>query len=163
MGTSFTVQIAKECLVCKQPIDRNVNKRMRSYCSKRCRDRRNSQKVIASGYSQRYLEKRANERASVARDGTLQCELCGQWYKRVTRHVNQRHGLTAKEYKQENGLAVGRGVITEDKREHLRTLAKETGVIENIRYNAKDRFKPGEKRTKINSNPWGKAGAPKFY
>jgi hypothetical protein len=161
MGTSFTVQIAKECLVCKQPIDRNVNKRMRSYCSKQCRDRRNSQKVIASGYSQRYLEKRANERASVARDGTLQCTVCSRWYKRVARHVNQRHGLTAKEYKSENGYALGRGVITEDKREHLRNIVQETGVIKNLKPNAY-RFKKGDPRTRTKSNPWGANGAPKF-
>lgn len=61
------------------------------------------------------------------------CAICQLYYKRVTAHVYQRHGLTAYEYKQQHGLPVSKGILTQEARTHLRALAYEQHAPENMK------------------------------
>lgn len=53
-------------------------------------------------------------------DGRLICHICGQPFVKLGSHVVQKHGMTSRQYKQMFGLDVGRGLITNEHKEHLR-------------------------------------------
>lgn len=70
--------------------------------------------------------------------------------------------MDEKEYKTEFGFAHGRGVITPEDSAHMRVLALENNMDEQLKKAGKQtRFKPDDPRTKTNSNPWGGRGAPR--
>lgn len=75
---------------------------------------------------QRWIVDRQAKRdleAEIPSENKVKCLLCNRWYRSLCRHVNQRHGVSAKEYKKEFGLPVKKGVIPEDLRKHYRKFA----------------------------------------
>lgn len=75
------------------------------------------------------------------------CEICGQSFHRLMNHVRQKHGLSAREYKERYGLDVSIGICSEESAEKVRvaTLANADVVIsQNLIKGGKDtRFKKG--------------------
>jgi len=60
----FKVEIRTDCKMCGNPLP---NSRYRTYCSKKCRDKRNSDKQTASGYSREW-QRAKRERLKLARE-----------------------------------------------------------------------------------------------
>ena len=54
-------------------------------------------------------------------DGKIVCHICGNAYTKLGSHVFQKHNMTSREYKEMFGLEVGRGLITEEHRQHLKS------------------------------------------
>ena len=79
------------------------------------------------------------------KNGKIKCLECGKYYKRVCRHVNQVHGLTAREYKELHGLDVKRGLLTTADRETMAEHTTQNGTINNLQKGAKYRFVKGHK------------------
>lgn len=146
------------CKQCHAPIDRIKNNRLRSYCSKICRDRFLNAK---SAPARALLQIKRMDAQAIDDCTRKQCAYCSRWYRRVLRHAQQRHGITAVEYKRDQGLAVGVGILPEDARETMRAHTLANGTINNLAKGASKRFRKNDPRAKINSNPWGKQGAPR--
>lgn len=53
-------------------------------------------------------------------DGRLVCHICGKAFVKLGSHIVQKHGMTSRQYKEMYGLDVGKGLITQEHREHLR-------------------------------------------
>lgn len=80
------------------------------------------------------------------KNGKIKCLECGKYFKRVCRHVNQVHGLTAREYKEIHGLDVKRGLLSTADRENIRENTYNNGTINNLQKGTKYRFVKGHKR-----------------
>lgn len=145
------------CKVCGQPIDRLRNKRLRSYCSVACRNRFHSQKMIASGQSQKRQQLYAERKATEASDMKKKCALCGLWFRRVAFHVFQRHQMTAYEYKQYLQIRTSRGILADESRKHLHDLALEYKMDEQLKHAGKaTRFVKGGTKQKAKKPNAGK-------
>lgn len=166
MQDNWKVPSLKNCQHCDKIIDRAINKRLRRFCSTECRtiytQKEQNEKAISSGYSKKWQRERNDKRAT-HKEGTVQCDICGLWYKRVARHVNQRHGMDARSYKQENGYALGNGLLTANDHAHMREQVFLNETVDNLFTNKsiERRYTKNDKRTKEKSNMWGKKGAPK--
>lgn len=129
------MSILDSCKTCGEKIDRDreENKRLRSFCSAKCRNKANSQKQILSGYSRDRQRIYEAAKASVASSSKKKCGICGLWYKRVARHVYARHEMNAYEYKQYMQLPVSKGIMTETDRNHMSELALENKMDEQLK------------------------------
>jgi len=80
-------------------------------------------------------------------EGLVKCEICGEYFARVSSHVRQKHEMTAKEYKIEFGFDVKKGLCSEDSSEKSReAVLSHPDLIERLRANGeKHRFEPGHK------------------
>lgn len=82
-------------------------------------------------------------------DGLPKCEICGEHYHRVTAHVRQIHGLSAREYKLQFGFDLIKGICSRESSEKTRvkTMSNFDIVItENlIKGGEQTRFKFGSK------------------
>lgn len=78
-----------------------------------------------------------------AHSNKIACLLCGKAYRRVCRHAQQAHGVTAKEYKHTFGLDTKRGLLTDEAREIMREHTKQNGTIENLKKGVHTRYKKG--------------------
>ncbi len=81
--------------------------------------------------------------------GLPKCEICGEHYHRVTAHVRQVHGLSAREYKLQFGFDLIKGICSRESSERTRvkTMSNFDMVItENlIKGGEQTRFKVGSK------------------
>lgn len=90
--------------------------------------------------------------------GLPKCEICGEYYHRVTAHARQVHGLSALEYKREFGLDLNKGICSKESSQKTRvqTMSNYDKVIgKNLLISGeKTRFKQGYKgRTKDKISP----------
>ena len=60
-------------------------------------------------------------------------------------HIVQRHGITARQYREEYELEVKRGTVPEWYRKLKGEQALKNGTFKNLEAGAKFRFKPGDK------------------
>ena len=83
------------------------------------------------------------------------CEICGQYYHRVTTHVRQAHDMDAYTYKKLSGFDTSKSLISEwSKKKSQRAVAENPKVLENLKLGAKTRFKVGSSgRTKDMVSP----------
>jgi len=73
----------------------------------------------------------------------ISCKICGKLCVRVCTHARQAHEISAREYKQEFGYDVKKGIMTDRDREHMRELAFLNGMPERLKEAGKNsRFKP---------------------
>ena len=87
------------------------------------------------------------------KEGKPICEICGQSFDRLLRHTQQKHGVTAKEYKKRFGLDAKKGICSKDSEALARQRVMEnynTVVADNLLKNGvNSRFKKGDRgRTK---------------
>jgi len=66
-------------------------------------------------------------------ENKMQCLLCGLWFTKVGAHIVQRHGMTAREYREDMNLEVKRGLLRGEHREYLSELAIRNGMADQIR------------------------------
>lgn len=77
-------------------------------------------------------------------EGKPICHICGKSFNRLMRHVNCAHNMTAREYKDEFGLIMGKGICSEKSRKKVstKTLANFDTVI-------KQNLIEGGKKTRV--------------
>ena len=77
----------------------------------------------------------------------IQCQICGLWYLRPLGHVFQRHGITAREYKQEFRYPMKRGVVGKKLHQKFAKMGKKSPSWRvNLLIKGRDfRFKVGHK------------------
>lgn len=81
------------------------------------------------------------------KNGKVECLECGQFFKRVGRHIYNSHGLTAYDYKKLHGLDTGAGLITPDDKERMQQHIKDNPkVIKNLANGQATRFTKGDPR-----------------
>ena len=80
-------------------------------------------------------------------EGLPKCEICGKHFHRVTAHVRQVHGLSAREYKLQFGLDLIKGICSKESAEKSREKAMsnyDKVIAENlIQCGEETRFKKG--------------------
>lgn len=86
-------------------------------------------------------------------EGLVKCEVCGLYFKRPLTHVRQKHFLEEREYKQQFGFDVKKGICSKESAELSRERVYENYdkcIKRNLEEKgAKSRFKKGSKgRTK---------------
>ncbi len=112
-------------------------KRFRKCCSAKCR-----QKATNRRYAQYHKEWQRAQRGQ-KRVGTIQCNICGKWYVQIGSHVTQVHGMTAREYREEEGYDVKRGLIPEHYRQ-LKASQVTAKSLANLEKGKAYWFKPGQ-------------------
>lgn len=75
-----------------------------------------------------------------------QCLICGAWVKAPAMHAYQKHGVTAREYKQEFELPFGKGLLPQYLKERKREAVITNGTINNLPKGSGRRFTKGEDR-----------------
>lgn len=127
-----------KCPICKNQFKRTSNSQ--KFCSTACRE-------------STYLEYRAkwqlehhDRLASQPSTNKVQCLYCSRWYVQVGSHIQQRHGMTAREYREYYDLERKRGIVPEwyRKQKGDKTLSNKTFL--NLKAGAKFRFVKGDKR-----------------
>ncbi len=86
-------------------------------------------------------------------DGLPMCEICGKHFKRVTYHVRQVHGISARDYKKAYGFDLIKGICSASSSQKTseQTISNyEKVIVPNLLNGGKEtRFKDGSKgRTK---------------
>ena len=80
-------------------------------------------------------------------EGLPKCEICGKHFNRVTAHVRQIHGLSAREYKLQFGFDLIKGICSKESAERTRvkTMSNyDTVIADNlIKGGEETRFKKG--------------------
>lgn len=138
----FKVQSRKNCLVCGEPI---TQKRCRTYCSEKCRN-----KYFNLKYREEHKLWQRNRRGEYSPDKVM-CLICEKWYVQVGSHITQRHGMTAREYREEYELPVKRGIIPLWFKKMKGDQAKENGTVNNLKKGKKFWYRDGDSRARINT------------
>ena len=132
------IEIRKFCKICGEPI---AEKRFRTFCSKKCRlkdlYRKNGKRQA------QWLRDKKDKEASIPSKDKIQCLICGRWYRRVGTHIYYRHGITAREYRQEYGFDLIKGQLSDD----LKELYSKNSIKsrKNLEKGKKHQFKKGQK------------------
>jgi hypothetical protein len=150
MKKGFKIEIRKTCKICGAPVPSG---RWRTYCSKKCRDKNSSIKIIASGYNR----ERQRVLSGKYESGKLKCAVCGKWYIQVASHVCQIHGLSAREYKEYFDLPVSRGVVPWWYRDLKGKIAKDNQTFLNLKNGSKFQFKKKDDRINKMKGYWAKS------
>jgi hypothetical protein len=125
------------CKVCKKEFEGKTVRR--KFCSNKCtykfHNNKNKNKQL----------KWARDRRGKYEEGKIQCQICSKWYIQICSHVQQAHGLDAKEYKVLIGKDVKKGLIPDwyKKIKSDRNLENKDVVWENLKKGKKFRFKKG--------------------
>jgi predicted transcriptional regulator len=138
----FKVEIRKNCKIC----GKSLPKRYRTFCSKKCRNK--SQYLKHKEYRAKKQKEYNDKKHMQYQPGTLQCKICGKWYIQVGTHIVQKHGMTAREYREEYNLPVRRGITPKWYRKKKGKIALKNKTFENLKNGKKYRFKKGDKRAK---------------
>lgn len=73
----------------------------------------------------------------------IKCLICGKQFRKPLAHAWQKHGMSAREYKEHFSLDVKKGIIPPEDREKLANNTRENGTIKNLQQGAKFRFAKG--------------------
>ena len=134
----------KKCKTCKQEI---TAKKFHVYCSSKCRNKFHNNKAIRSGKSKEYQRKLRDKEALIPSNKKVKCLICNKWYVQLGSHVVQRHGYkSCREYREEMGLDVKRGIIPNWYRELKGEQAIENKTYKNLKAGKKYWFKKGDKK-----------------
>lgn len=139
----FKVEIRTTCKICGN----KLGYRQRTFCSDKCRNKSYSIKAVESGYSREYQQKRNDALANKPSKNKVQCLICKKWYVQLGSHVVQRHGYeSCRQYREEFGLEVKRGIVPDWYRKLKGDTALENKTFKNLQAGAAFRFKPGDPR-----------------
>jgi len=75
----------------------------------------------------------------------IQCVICGEWFRKVGAHITQKHGMTAREYREKYGFDVKKGQLPKDLKEKLGKNAIKNETYKNLEKGKIFRFKKGDK------------------
>jgi len=147
----FKIEIRNNCKICQKPIEKHS--RFRTYCSKQCR-----QKAI-NRRQYEYQKKWQQEKRGQYAPDKKRCIICKKWYYQVGSHIWQKHGLTAREYREEFDLPIKKGILPDWLRKLKGEQAIENKTFENLKIGKKFWYKKGDKRAKIISGWKGRRGS----
>ena len=133
------MEIRTDCKVCGGDLP---NSRYRVFCSAKCRNKWNNDKYTPRNAELQRL--RADKKASVPSKDKVQCLICGLWYVQLGSHVQARHDMTAREYREEYGLDVKRGTVPKWYRKQRGDQTLENETYKNLKKGAKYRFTKGQ-------------------
>ncbi len=137
------IEIRTTCKICGN----KLGYRQRTFCSATCRNKSYSIKAIKSGYSKEYQRKRQDLLASKPSNKKVQCLICGKWYVQLGSHLVQRHGYnTCREYREEFGLEVKRGVVPKWYRKMKGDTTLKNGTYKNLKAGEKYWFKLNDEK-----------------
>jgi len=139
----YTVEMRTHCKLCGKKI---TEKRYRTFCSQKCREKSTNIKHRA------YTKEWQRNRIGKYEEGKIQCLICGRWYHQVCSHVWQVHNLNHRQYKEMIGKDIGIGLVTKKlfavKRKQ--NLDNKDKVWKNLLESGKKfRYKKGSKRAGI--------------
>ena len=140
---TWKVKSRKTCAICGKII---TTKRFRSYCSDTCRNKRNSIKY--KKYRSIMQTKRYDALASIPSKEKKQCKICRRWYIQLGSHIVQRHGMTAREYREKFNLPLKKGIVPKWYKEFKGKQALDNKTCKNLKQGKKFRYKKGDKRAK---------------
>lgn len=146
----FKVEIRKDCKICGGAI---TQKRFRSYCSDKCRNKFHNDKWYPTRNEQ------AKAKRGAFSDRKKKCLMCNKWYVQVGSHIVQVHRITAREYREEFDLPVKKGITPEWYQEKKASKVDEHQK-ENLKDGAKYRFKKGDPRAKLKKREIGWKSTP---
>ncbi len=135
----YKIEIRKTCKVCTAKIE---GKRMRSYCSKKCREKFFNKKN--QPYSTEWQRRARAKIAILPDEEKIQCQICLLRYHKIAGHVRYVHKMTARQYKQEFGYDVKRGILSDKARKNIRDRTLENGTMENLKAGKRYWFKEGQ-------------------
>ncbi len=135
------IEIRKNCKICKKKIE---SKRFRTYCSATCRTKFHNTKH-REGHAA-WQRKRNDILAMKPSSKKVQCLICKGWYVQVGSHVKQRHGILAREYRENFGLEVKRGTVPKWYRELKADQCMSNGTVENLKKGKKYWYVKGDKK-----------------
>lgn len=138
-NTKFKVEIRETCKMCPT----KLIGRQRTFCSPTCRNKNNYQKQKV--YQYEYQRERMDRLASESSDKKCQCLICKRYYVQVGTHIVQRHGMTAREYREHFDLEVKKGILPAWYKKLKGDLALENGTFKNLEAGEKFWFKKGSK------------------
>lgn len=151
MRKKFKIKSNTVCPICNSP----VALPQRSYCSKQCRD-----KHYSIEYREYHNQWQRNRSGKYARN-KLMCGICGKWYVQVGTHTFETHGITGREYREQMGLPLKRGVLPAWYRELKGKQVMENGTVKNLLTGQPFRYVKGDERAKITTGWKGKYGSSK--
>jgi len=140
---TWKVKSRKTCAICGKII---TTKRFRSYCSDTCRNKRNSIKY--KKYRSIMQTKRYDALASIPSKEKKQCKICHRWYVQLGSHIVQRHGMTAREYREKFNLPLKKGIVPKWYKKLKGDQALENKTCKNLKSGKKFRYKKGDPRAK---------------
>jgi len=129
----------KKCKKCNNPIPEKKNAHNVKYCEA-CR----KEAYAYNEYRANWQRQRDDNNATKPKPNTIQCLICSKWYRKVGAHIVQRHGITAREYREAYNLEVKRGLLTPPEREILADHAINNGTYKNLEKGAPYRFTKGK-------------------
>jgi predicted transcriptional regulator len=88
----------------------------------------------------RIERKEVEGKASIQRN-KITCLECGKEFKQLSKSHLSSHGLTAKEYKEKHGIALGQALVSKDLSAKRRKVAKEKGLGKKLAKGRKKRAK----------------------
>ena len=145
----WNVEIRTHCLICGKKLP---NSRFRTYCSAKCRNKRNNKKQ--SAYNVMWQKAKRDKIANIPSDKKCQCKICGKFYTQVGSHIVQVHKLTARQYREYFQLEVKKGITPHWYRKMKGDQAMENKTYKNLEKGAMYRFKKGQKDVgKYNRSP----------
>jgi hypothetical protein len=130
-----------KCIFCGKEFENKKNAHNVKYCSIVCRNKEYYKRSGGADAQREYLEK---YRLKDSRP-KIKCQICGKFFRQVGSHIVQRHGITAREYREEYGFDVKKGQLPEDYRKLKAEQAVECGGIKNLKSGKKFWFKKGQK------------------
>ena len=121
-----TIKTCKDCK--KQFVDTSKNRKKYCYDCKI--------KNIELSHA-KYVDRRnaTNNPHATQRPETLQCAICGLWYRKVASHVYYAHNTTARDYKKMLGLDNKKGLISSNMKATLQsytTKYKDIVITQNL-------------------------------
>lgn len=134
------VEIRTHCKVCGKEIS---EKRFRSYCSLKCRNKFNN---IKNREKNAKGQRERRDRKALDPTGKCKCLICGLWYVQFGSHIVQRHKITAREYREQFNLEVKKGIVPNYYRKFKGEQAIENGTYKNLEIGKKHRFVKGDKK-----------------
>lgn len=140
---TWKVKIRKTCAVCGKVI---TTKRFRSYCSEQCRNKRNSIKYRKHNSLMQRLKH--DIIANIPSKEKKQCKICGRWYIQLGSHIVQRHGMTAREYREKFNLPLKKGIVPKWYKDFKGKQALDNKTCKNLKLGKKFRYKKGDPRAK---------------
>jgi hypothetical protein len=138
---NFKVEIRKTCKICKKPL---TKKRLRTYCSKTCRNKFYTKKY--NSYRTKWQRFKRDKLAEKYSPNKVQCLICGKWYIQVCTHIVQIHGLLGRSYREYFDLEVKKGVVPKWYKKLKGDQAIENGTFKNLKNGKKYWFVLNDKR-----------------
>jgi len=132
------IEIRETCKVCGKKLE----KRQRTYCSKRCRESTHYQR-----YKDRIKDWQNNRRQETLKKKgkeLVQCLICKKWFIQLGSHVVQIHKITAREYREYFELEVKKGTVPDWFRKLKGDIALENNTYKNLKAGKKFWYKKGD-------------------